>query len=424
MGTCADVGSVQCLFNCADPAVRLLNRIQIGCGNHRPCDWNPAAVHACHDMDSGYVWPIGKQCRRSGVFSYLLLALLFISSGFAPTESMPKMVRLFAESQPMTPIIETVRSLLMSGSAGNNALIAALWCVGILIASYIAAMRIYTHKVKEELSINIKEKTADYQSRGMDDEQAFREAVNSMGDLNGLVADMRLLGQNTAKQTVYSSMAARIQNQISNSTAKQSQTNPPAISRPNAGTETSSSSTSESSNTDNNTSNPASNAPTSQADPTRTTILNMMQLAHQGKVVNCDFPAKTTSYQDVEKAWGKADTTDYSAAAKGRYATYASHYVVFGINKGDQIFEVRSLASHQFASVSLAKVKEVLGTPGYDTKSNEQEIIGYTAGQEFKIERVFPQPTTSNPNPSMDHYNVLYPQGTINSMADDPGRQW
>lgn len=58
---------------------------------------------------------------------------------------MPRIVRLFAENQPMTPIIETVRSLLLSESVGNNALIAVLWCVGILIASYIAAMQIYKH---------------------------------------------------------------------------------------------------------------------------------------------------------------------------------------------------------------------------------------------------------------------------------------
>ncbi len=64
--------------------------------------------------------------------------------------------------------------------------------------------------LKEELAINIKEKTADYKSRGMDDEQAFKEAVISMGDLSGLVDDMRKLGQDTAKQAVYSTMTARI----------------------------------------------------------------------------------------------------------------------------------------------------------------------------------------------------------------------
>ncbi|WP_006524602.1 permease prefix domain 1-containing protein [Desulfoscipio gibsoniae] len=64
--------------------------------------------------------------------------------------------------------------------------------------------------LEEELAINIKEKTADFKARGMDDEQAFKEAVISMGDLSGLVDDMRKLGQDTAKQSVYSTMTARI----------------------------------------------------------------------------------------------------------------------------------------------------------------------------------------------------------------------
>lgn len=65
-------------------------------------------------------------------------------------------------------------------------------------------------ELKEELATNLKEKIADYQSRGMADEQAFKEASISMGDLRGLVDDMRLIGQDTAKQSVYSTMTARI----------------------------------------------------------------------------------------------------------------------------------------------------------------------------------------------------------------------
>lgn len=64
--------------------------------------------------------------------------------------------------------------------------------------------------LKEELETNMKEKIADYQARGMEEEQAFKEAVISMGDLRGLVDDMRILGQDTAKQSIYSSMTARI----------------------------------------------------------------------------------------------------------------------------------------------------------------------------------------------------------------------
>jgi len=82
----------------------------------------------------------------AGVFSYILLLLLFISSAFAPTGSMPGIVRTFAENQPMTPIIETVRSLMLNEPAGNNALTAVLWCAGILIVSYTAAMLIYKRR--------------------------------------------------------------------------------------------------------------------------------------------------------------------------------------------------------------------------------------------------------------------------------------
>lgn len=58
--------------------------------------------------------------------------------------------------------------------------------------------------LKEELATNLKEKIADYQSRGMDNKQAFNEAVISMGDLSGLVDDMRKLGQEQPRQTISS----------------------------------------------------------------------------------------------------------------------------------------------------------------------------------------------------------------------------
>ncbi|WP_230474482.1 permease prefix domain 1-containing protein [Calidifontibacillus erzurumensis] len=64
--------------------------------------------------------------------------------------------------------------------------------------------------LKEELFINLKEKISDYKERGMDEEQAFKEAIISMGDLSGLIEDMRKIGQDSAKQTVYSKMQARI----------------------------------------------------------------------------------------------------------------------------------------------------------------------------------------------------------------------
>jgi len=89
---------------------------------------------------------LANSAEGAGVFAYPMLILLFISAAFVPTESMPGIVRVFAEYQPMTPIIEAVRSLLIGEPVGNNALIAVMWCVSILIAAYVAAIQIYKRK--------------------------------------------------------------------------------------------------------------------------------------------------------------------------------------------------------------------------------------------------------------------------------------
>ncbi|QTM99089.1 hypothetical protein ERJ70_07110 [Sediminibacillus dalangtanensis] len=66
------------------------------------------------------------------------------------------------------------------------------------------------YELKEELSINLKEKIIDYKKAGMNEEEAFKEAVSSMGDLSGLVEDMRQIGQDQTRKSVYSSMTARV----------------------------------------------------------------------------------------------------------------------------------------------------------------------------------------------------------------------
>lgn len=81
-----------------------------------------------------------------GAFSYPLVFLPFISSAFVPTESMPTAVRVFAENQPVTSIVDAIRSLLAQQPVGNDIWIAISWCIGILIIAYIFAMRIYKRK--------------------------------------------------------------------------------------------------------------------------------------------------------------------------------------------------------------------------------------------------------------------------------------
>jgi ABC-2 type transport system permease protein len=72
-----------------------------------------------------------------------LLLLVFIGSGFVPTESMPAGLRAFAEYQPFTPVTETVRGLLMGTPIGHNAVLAVGWCAAIGFVGYRWAMRLY-----------------------------------------------------------------------------------------------------------------------------------------------------------------------------------------------------------------------------------------------------------------------------------------
>ena len=81
-----------------------------------------------------------------GAISYPLIFLPFISSAFVPTESMPPAVRAFAENQPVTSIVETIRELLSGQPVGIEIWIALAWCLGILIIAYLFAMRTYKRK--------------------------------------------------------------------------------------------------------------------------------------------------------------------------------------------------------------------------------------------------------------------------------------
>ncbi|MBO2448956.1 ABC transporter permease [Actinomadura barringtoniae] len=72
-----------------------------------------------------------------------LVFLPFLGSGFVPTDSMPTVLRWFAEYQPFTPIMQTVRGLLLGTPIGNNAAIAIAWSAGIGVVSYLWAKRTY-----------------------------------------------------------------------------------------------------------------------------------------------------------------------------------------------------------------------------------------------------------------------------------------
>lgn len=69
--------------------------------------------------------------------------LPLLGSGFVPTDSMPAGVRQFAEYQPYTPIIETLRGLLMGTGIGNSGWLALGWCVLITLVGFFWARSVF-----------------------------------------------------------------------------------------------------------------------------------------------------------------------------------------------------------------------------------------------------------------------------------------
>lgn len=87
-----------------------------------------------------------KTTDGAGGFAYPLLFLPFLSSAFVPTQNMPGPVRWFAENQPVTSIVDTLRNLYAQQPVGNDIWIALAWCVGLLVVAYLLAMRTYRRK--------------------------------------------------------------------------------------------------------------------------------------------------------------------------------------------------------------------------------------------------------------------------------------
>jgi ABC-2 type transport system permease protein len=88
-----------------------------------------------------------KSVDGVGGFSYPLIFLPFVSSAFVPTSGMPGPVRWFAEHQPVTPIVNTIRALYAEQSVGNEVWVALAWCGGLLLVAYALAMRTFGSKI-------------------------------------------------------------------------------------------------------------------------------------------------------------------------------------------------------------------------------------------------------------------------------------
>jgi ABC-2 type transport system permease protein len=89
----------------------------------------------------------GTSVEGAGAFAYPLIFLPFISSAFVPTETMPGPVRWFAEHQPVTSIVNTIRDLFAGQPVDDDIWIALVWCVGTLVVAYGFAMVAYRRKI-------------------------------------------------------------------------------------------------------------------------------------------------------------------------------------------------------------------------------------------------------------------------------------
>jgi ABC-2 type transport system permease protein len=89
---------------------------------------------------------VAKSVESASNMPQPLVFLPFLGSGFVPTDSMPAGLRWFAEYQPFTPVMETLRGLLLGTGIGNSAVVAAAWCAGIGLIGYLWAKKLYNRQ--------------------------------------------------------------------------------------------------------------------------------------------------------------------------------------------------------------------------------------------------------------------------------------
>jgi ABC-2 type transport system permease protein len=86
---------------------------------------------------------VSKSVETASNIPMFLMLLPFLGSGFVPTDSMPPAIRWFAEYQPFTPIIETLRGLLMGTPIGSRGALAVAWSLAITLLGFVWSVRLY-----------------------------------------------------------------------------------------------------------------------------------------------------------------------------------------------------------------------------------------------------------------------------------------
>lgn len=87
-----------------------------------------------------------KSVEAASSFSFFIMFLPYVSSAFVPTETMPAWLGSFAEYQPMTPLIDALRSFLIHTPADGSGLLAVIWFSGLLLVSFVCASVIFRNR--------------------------------------------------------------------------------------------------------------------------------------------------------------------------------------------------------------------------------------------------------------------------------------
>jgi ABC-2 type transport system permease protein len=95
---------------------------------------------------SAVVGMLVRSAEAANACTFAVLFLPYPSSAFVPIASMPTWIRGFARNQPVTPVIESIRNLLLGHPGGHAAALAVAWCAGILVVSVIASLTLYQRR--------------------------------------------------------------------------------------------------------------------------------------------------------------------------------------------------------------------------------------------------------------------------------------
>jgi ABC-2 type transport system permease protein len=89
---------------------------------------------------------LAKSAEAAGAFSFFVMFLPYLSSAFVPTSTMPAALEAISDNQPVTPIVETLRALMLGAPVGDDALLGLAWCAGLTAVGCLSAAALFRRR--------------------------------------------------------------------------------------------------------------------------------------------------------------------------------------------------------------------------------------------------------------------------------------